>query len=345
MPVTSTAARPRGSRPARSLFAALAGFALLLLALAGSAFADSATISVTDTNGHSDPVSGVPRTYTVSGTTSSPKNVYVKYRNPGPTPCAPTAGTDSGDFWDDYGTYDDDTSSGDRGNDANGAFSFSDVFSTGLEGTYLFCIWVADSPTQSVTAIAQTITFRSPSGTISATINPSTPQPGQQASATINGVSEAPESVFSNVRPAGTPCAQTYDADYKATYPDSFSEDSDGTSVNGNFDVSTDVTQQNAGNYVLCLWLADSSTDTSPVAGPQPIPFTVGTPFVPHKVTKECKTARHRRYVWAKKVKKTKRQLLHARRRATRHRLTRRLKKQRHSLKVATRKAKVICAT
>jgi hypothetical protein len=343
MPVSLTAARPGASRPARSLFAALAGSALLLLALAGSAFADSATISVTDTNGHSDPVAGVPRTYTVSGTTSSPKNIYVKIRNPGPTPCAPTAGTDSGEYWDDYGRYSDDTSSSDRGNGANGAFSFSDVFATDLEGSYLFCIWVADSPTQSVTAIAQTITFRSPSGTISATINPITPQPTQSATATINGVSEAPELVFTHVRPAGTACAQTYSADQTASGGDG--SDYDGTSVNGNFNVSTDVTQQNAGNYVLCLWLADSSTDPTPVAGPQPIPFTVGTPFVSHKVTKECKTARHRRYVWAKKVKKTKRQLLHARRRATRHRLTRRLKKQRHSLKVATRKAKVICAT
>jgi hypothetical protein len=342
MPVTSTAARPTGSRPARSLFAAFAGFALLLLALAGSAFADSATISITDTNGHSDPVSGVPRTYTVSGTTSSPKNIYIAYRNPGPTPCAPTAAADSGTYWNEYnGDYWDG-----RGRDANGAFSFSNVYSESLEGTYMFCIWVAESDSTSVTPITQTITFRSPGGTISATVNPSTPQPGQQASATINGVSEAPESVFTHVRPAGTPCAQTYDADYKATSPDSYGSDSEGTSVNGNFNVTTDVTQQNPGNYVLCLWLADSSTDPTPVAGPQPIPFTVGTVAGPTPpVSKECKTARHRRYVWAKKVKKTKRQLLHARRRATRHRLTRRLKKQRHSLKVATRKAKVICAT
>ena len=321
------------------LLAVSAGFLLMILGLAGPAFADSASISVTDTGGKFDPVTGVPRTYTVSGTTSSPKNIYVKVRNPGPTPCAPTADSDSGEYWDGYdGFYG-------RGGDANGNFKFSDVFATDLEGSYLFCIWVADSDDTSVTAIAQTITFRAPSGTISATISPTNPQPGQQATATINGVSEAPERVYGLARPAGTPCAQTYDADYRALTGDNYSA-GDGTDVNGNFNVPMEVTQSTAGNYVLCLWLADSSDDASPVAGPQPIPFTVGHASAGSgTVTKECKTARSRRHRWAKRVKATKRSLLRARHRSTRRKLTRRLKKQRRSLRIATHKMKVICGT
>jgi hypothetical protein len=334
MPMTVAASRFRTHRTVRSLLAALGASLLLTLAFAGSALADSATISIKDTSGRNDPVTGVPRTYTVSGTTSSPKNIYIKYRNPGPTPCGPNASTDSGDWWDDYGDGYNDS----RGDGANGSFSFSDVFATGLEGSYMFCIWIADSEDASASPITQMITFRSPSGTISATINPFNPQPGQTATATITGVSEAPETVYANVHSAGTPCAQTYSADVGDSYGD------DSTSVNGNFSVTQDVTQSTAGDYVLCLWLADSSSDPTPTAGPQPIPFTVGSSTV-HLVTKECRTARHRKFVWTKRVKATKRKLLRAKHRSTRRKLTRRLKKQRHSLKVATRKARVICAS
>jgi hypothetical protein len=342
------------SRRSRTALTALAAVLLLSLLAAASALADSATISITDTTGKSDPVSGLPRTFTVSGTTSTPKNVYIKIRNPGPTPCAPTANTDSGDWWDGYATGWD----RDRGDDANGNFSFSDVYATSLQGTYMFCIWLASSADQSVTAITQMITFRAPTGTISATINPITPVPGQPYSVAINGVSEAPENVYALIRPAGAPCSLTYDADTQISTSDyslfgSYSRNT----VNGNYtlNASMDGDDVTAGSYVLCLWLADSSSDTTPVAGPQPIPFTVASPppppqpqppvinKVPPSKTAECKAAKKKVTAWTKKVKATKKSLLHARRKATRRKLTKRLKSQRSSLKSATRKAKVIC--
>ncbi|MCW2995542.1 MAG: hypothetical protein JWQ18_3037 [Conexibacter sp.] len=335
------------SRRARTALTVLAAVLLVSLLAAASALADSATISITDTTGKSDPVSGIPRTFTVSGTTSSNKNIYIKVRNPGPTPCAPTANTDSGDWWDGYaGGWD-----RDRGDGANGNFSFSDVYATGMTGTNMFCIWIADNPDQSVTAITQTITFRSPSGTISATINPVTPTPGQQMTITVNGVSEAPERVFALVRTAGVPCSQTYDADRNiGDETELFDGYSDSTSnVNGNYSISDTLTESTAGNYVLCLWLADSSSDTTPVAGPQPIPLTVASPPPPppppppRGPSAECKAAKKKVTGWTKNVKTTKKSLLHARRKATRRKLTRRLKSQRTSLKSATRRAKVIC--
>jgi hypothetical protein len=335
------------SRRARTALAALAAVLLASLLTAGSALADSATISITDTTGKSDPATGLPRTYTVSGTTSAPKNIYIKVRNPGPTPCGPTAESDSGTWWNGYDDYT-------WAKDANGNYSFSNVGTTSLNGTYMFCIWVAADEESSVTAVTQMITFRLPTGTISATINPVTPVPGQAFAVTINGVSEAPENVYALIRGAGTPCSQTYDADDDLTRDDyTLFGDYRGGAVNGNYTLSQTVAGDKfgAGDYVLCLWLADSSTDATPVAGPQPIPFTIASPppppppppVVDPRQSTECKAAKKKVVSWTKKVKTTKKSLLHARRKATRRKLTKRLKSQRTSLKSATRKARTIC--
>lgn len=333
-------ARP-SSHHSRRAAAAVALLLLALLAFAGPALADSAFIAVNDTAGHSDPATDVPRTFVVSGTTATPENIYIKYRNPGGAPCGPTANSDSGRWFDGYGGW---YSSPDtRGGHANGNYSFSDVTSWDTPGTYVFCIWIAGGADTSVPAITQTITFRAPSGTITAAVNPITPQTNQDATITVTGVSEAPKRVYAAVRSAGpTPCAQTYDADTGQGLIN-------GTSVNGNFSLTATTKQATAGSYLVCLWLADSDTDLTPVAGPQPMTFTVADPAppppppLPPSQTATCKKARSARAAVARKVALTKQQLLHARRKSTRRTLTRRLTSQRRQLSTSTRKMKVIC--
>jgi hypothetical protein len=52
------------------------------------------------------------------------------------------------------------------------------------------------------------------------------------------------------------------------------------SAVNGAFSLTAE-TRQPAGAYLLCLWLADSSGDATPVAGPQSTTFTVAAPPAP----------------------------------------------------------------
>jgi len=247
-------------RSLRRCLAAASASGAFLLASAGAALADTAAISVTDTAGASDPAAEVPRTFTISGNVTAPKRYFVKYRPTGGTPCATSADADSGKSF--PGWY---------GPSANGNFSNAQATTWDVPGSYLFCIWLATSSTQVVTPISQEIAFRSPTGTIAAAINPITPRPGQQATVTVSGQSEAPKRVFARVRREGAPCAPTWDADTGTSVVG-------GTTVNGSFSVQGNTTQSAAGNYVICLWLASSSTDTSPVAGPQPVPFSVVAP-------------------------------------------------------------------
>ena len=103
---------------------------------------------------------------------------------------------------------------------------------------------------------------------------PITPQAGQVATVTIAGSSEAPKRVYAKLRPAGgAPCATSYDADSGRNLVG-------GTNVNGAFSVPATTTQTTAGQYLICLWLADSTSDGAPVAGPQPALFSVTAPCV-----------------------------------------------------------------
>jgi hypothetical protein len=93
---------------------------------------------------------------------------------------------------------------------------------------------------------------------------PAIPRPGKSATLTVTGASEAPMQAYAKIRAAGgAPCAPTYNAD---------SGDSllDGTDVNGAFSLTADVTRGDPGSYLICLWLASSSDDPAPIAGPQP---------------------------------------------------------------------------
>jgi hypothetical protein len=250
-----------------SLFAVVA-----LLACAGQVLADSATISVTNTAGESDPAAGLPRVFTVSGSTTEPESIFIKWRGTGGEPCAPTAHLDSGEWFDGYdGEFGDNST---LEHPVNGSFSLQDALTWNQPGTYVFCIWMAkgEGENEITTPITQTITFRSPRGTISATVNPVSPAVSQAATVTVTGSSEAPESVYAKIRPAGgAPCAPTYAADSGENLIE-------GRSVNGSFSTQASTSQSKAGQYLICLWLAGSDSETPVIAGPQPETFTVGSP-------------------------------------------------------------------
>src|SRR5262249_52799158 len=90
---------------------------------------------------------------------------------------------------------------------------------------------------------------------------------------TITGSSEAPKRLFAKYRPAGgAPCAVSYSAD-------SGSGLVSGEQVNGAFTATATLTPSDPGDYLICMWLADSSSDGSPVAGPQPAPFPGRPPW------------------------------------------------------------------
>ncbi len=60
----------------------------------------------------------------------------------------------------------------------------------------------------------QAITFRAPTGTITASVNPITPQVDEAATVTVTGASEMAASVFAKIRPGGgVGCAPTFSAD------------------------------------------------------------------------------------------------------------------------------------
>jgi hypothetical protein len=232
---------------------------VIALVLASAALADSASLTVTNNNGQTDPVGDVPRVFTVSGTSAVSEHLYVKYRAPGGAACAPSADTDSGNELSSF--YDE---------PVNGDFSFQDAL-TFSPGTYMFCIWLSDWSNTVTSPISQTVTFRRPTGTITASLDPVVLAPGQQGTVTITGNSEAPKYVYATVRPAGAQCAPTYGADTGSSLIW-------GEGVNGQFSLQQTLTEDDAGSYVICLWLADSENDPSPVAGPQAQPFTVGSP-------------------------------------------------------------------
>ncbi len=255
----------------RTLGFALLGATLLALSAASPALADSASITFTDAAGASDPAVGVGRTFTVTGNSAVSKSLYVLARPAGGAPCAPSASSDAGttNFGSYYGSF-----SGDDffGATVNGDFTRRKTGTWSSPGAFMFCIWLASSSSSPATPFTQVVTFRQPTGSISATVTPISPLAGQTATVTITGSSEAPKSVFATIRPAGgAPCATSYSADSGRGLID-------GKSVNGAFSVTATTTQSTAGTFLICLWLADSSSDAAPVAGPQPATFTVADP-------------------------------------------------------------------
>jgi hypothetical protein len=234
----------------RLTLASLAAAVVLLIG-AVPALGDSASISVTTAVGQPDPVANVPRVFTVTGTASVSERLYIKHRPAGGSSCAPTAVADPGRWL-----------TGFMGAPVSGSFNVPQVIRWDASGPYMFCFWLAGSDNAIVTPTIQNITFRRPTGTMSATLSPLVPRPNQYTTVTISGASEAPERVYAKVRPGGgAPCAATYDADPGANLRN-------GEDVDGAFVTRPLTSQPDVGQYLICMWLAGASDDSAPIAGP-----------------------------------------------------------------------------
>ncbi len=248
-------------------------------ALTAQSLADTATLTITNSQGQSDPAALLPRVFTVSGdTTQSGVQAYVKYRATGGAGCAPSAATDTGTPLD--------GASGPFYNGAptdSGDFSESDVITWPQPQTLMFCIWIASSPTATATPFTQVVTFRAPTGTVGATITPAAPTAGQPFSIAITGASEAPETVYATLRPAGA-CAPTFASDSGSNLING-----PGQAANGSYSITVSATEATAGSYEVCLWLASSPTDAAPIAGPAAATFTVApAPVIPPPPPPAC---------------------------------------------------------
>ncbi len=248
-----------GTRP---LLVALAT-ALGSCILAATASADTATIAFTDANGVSDPVARAIRTVTISGTTSAPEHLYVKYRAAGGAPCASSWHDDPGGlpFTHSY--------TGDSFADpVSGDFSLRLTGPWPSVGAQLLCMWLASSPTQDVTPIGQVVTFRAPTGTIA--VNLTTPQIvlGEAITVTISGSSEAPATVDATLHGGvNFPCAASYRDDGGRTLVGNHA-------VHGAFSFSATTTDLFATDTMVCVWLTDPFGPFTPFAGPQQATFS-----------------------------------------------------------------------
>jgi hypothetical protein len=273
----------------RVAVASVLGTVALLIG-ASAAVADSATTSVTAADGRSDPVAYIPRVFTISGAASGAKHLYVKHRAAGGAACAPSAFTDSG-TWVDAAFF----------NVAvNGAFSIQRILTWRTPGTWMFCYWLAAGEADVTTPIAQTITVRAPGGSIGAALSPNPVRAGDRATITVGGASEAPRRVYAKIRADdGTACGPTFDADPGGSMID-------GWSVDGAFSLKAYVNNAVLGQYLVCMWLAGSSDDAAPVAGPVAQTFGVvrSRPVVVSSAAAvNCKTKRASRRFVARKVK------------------------------------------
>lgn len=229
-----------------------------LLVSASAAAAATASVSVTTASGQSDPVAYVPRVFTVSGNGPPGSSLYMKQRPAGGAGCAPTAYADPGRL-----------STGFYGLPVEGAFSFQRVGTWDAPGDWTFCVWIATGETTIAPVITQTVNFRTPGGQIATSISPRTPQVGQRAEVTVAGDTEAPRRMWVKIRPAlGGECAPNYDADAGQSLIDGWDAD-------GVFHAKRYTWLSDPGHYVVCAWLAGSSYDPWPVAGPQAMTFNV----------------------------------------------------------------------
>jgi hypothetical protein len=167
----------------------------------------------------------------------------------------------------------------------NGSFSFQRVAAWDAPGAWTFCMWLAPDETTIADATAQTIAFRTPAGQIATRIRPSTPHVGQRAEVTLTGDTEAPRRLWLKIRPAsGGPCAPNYDADAGQSLIDGWDAD-------GRFHAKRYTWPSSPGQHVVCAWLAGSSYDPWPIAGPETLTFNVAPrlPVVSSAVALDCR--------------------------------------------------------
>jgi hypothetical protein len=223
--------------------------AATLAAGAGTALAAGESISITTSDGRSDPVAFIPRVFTVSGASAGPTYLFVKHRATGGAPCAPTPYADPGSSWTGFYAL-----------AVNGAFSFPKVITWDASGSWTFCFWLGPDERTISTPVAQTVLFRLPTGSMAASVAPLLIRPNQRARVTVTGTSEAARDLYAKVRRVDTgPCATSYDLDPGQSVIS-------GENVNGTFMGDAITVQPTPGQYLVCAWLTGSSYDPTPIA-------------------------------------------------------------------------------
>jgi hypothetical protein len=215
---------------------------------AATALAD-ASISVTAADGRSDPVAFIPRIFTVSGMAPGATRLFVKHRAIGGASCAPSPYLDPGNSWTGFYNL-----------AVNGAFSFPKAITWDAAGSWMFCFWFGADERAISAPVQQTVIFRLPTGSMSATVSPLLIRPNQRLQVTVTGTSEAARNLYAKVRRAGTgPCAAAYDLDPGQSLIS-------GESVNGAFTGDAITFEPTPGRYIVCAWLAGPPSDSTPIA-------------------------------------------------------------------------------
>ena len=215
--------------------------------------ADTVAIGVTAASGRPDPMAFSPRVFTISGTSTTSKRLYIKFRAAGGAPCSSTPVGDPGRWLTGF--------AGDSV--VTGAFGFERVITWDASGPFTFCYWLAPSDSSIATPFTQTIAFRPPTGAIDATvISPSVHRPDQYFTLTLSGTTEAPARVYAKIRPAGgAPCASTYASDPGDNLRN-------GEDVGGPYATFPVAVESNPGQYLVCMWLMGAANNPAIIAGP-----------------------------------------------------------------------------
>lgn len=258
--------------------------ALVLVAGLGAMAAPAASaantvgISYTDGAGLGDPVPGLPRTETVSGSSDADQLLFIKGRPAGTGDCAATP---AGDVGKPLGS----TSDGRIGFFSAGAsviygssidagpfrFVTGGTFA-GDAGTYLYCVWFAPSETTITTPISGTVTFRPRRGDFAMSLGAAQVRPTAMQTLSITGTAEGTASIRGKIRAAGgPPCAATMAQDPGERL--SFS-----SIATGAFSASDRFRREQPGEYLVCVWL---EADGVAIAGPRSATYAVVAPPPP----------------------------------------------------------------
>jgi hypothetical protein len=180
--------------------------------------------------------------------------------------CAATPATDPGQDWISFAGH------------VTGSFSITRELTWPAAGSELFCLWLTPAAGGVSDPIAQTVTFRAPTGAIAATVNPVAGRSGGDAQVLVTGTSEASRAVFAAVQSLAVACAPTYTGDPGAPLSLLGVGGVGSRRVLGPFTLSGTVHLRSPGHYQVCLWLASTSTDAIQVIGASSAPFDVLPP-------------------------------------------------------------------
>lgn len=231
-------------RRARLILVSLLALALAA-AVAGTASAESVNLTVLDASGVNDPAQDLGRVFTFTGNASGSSQLYlfVKHRNPGGAPCAPTYALDSGD--------------GDIGaTSVSGSFAIQRTLTWDAAGPVLYCMWISYDSSEPTTPFSQVITFREPNGSIRL-VSVGKPVARRAGQIVVSGSSEAPRFIYVKSRAAGgAVCGPTYNED---------SGDGvlGGRSVNGAFSFRVPLTWPDVRAVQFCAWLTKNGNELS----------------------------------------------------------------------------------